>query len=178
MNRTQIRQLAELAKATADAALMTRALDLLLAEMDKPAAMPLFQQPAMRVVDEAPLAAALDNLPPAVEAKPQPGRMTRKQLAVAIAEEWTRLFGDSWMRNTDAFGAKRKPNTERLRDLVLDLVDADEETSAREIGKRLWDRMRAHHPVGFDMQTKERQPVSSDVGYPIQLHRIVRWGAF
>ena len=181
MKRAQIRQLAELAEATRDADLMAKAIRLLLEELDRPEAMPLFQQPAVRLaeISLAGLDNTLDNLPALLVKQPAVEVVEKQDLfdvptsvANALAA-WRRAFGDAWRSNSEAFGyhQHRDAMHEQINSWLDLAVEADQDPgmTIRYKAKTFWERVRMLKPDGYRVEHRTR-----DCGtYHVKEHRVL-----
>ena len=188
MNRTHTRQLAELALATRDADLLAKACQQLLAEIDQPVTLPLWQQPAIVAADHvAELDRALDNLPPVVyhqapvqrveveETAPKASQalLTSYNVAWNVCKLWHEAYGSRWVSNTAAFGKHRQmAKAGNLRWMIVELVKPNPDMSQRAIGKMLWQRIEQLQPQGWLVQERVRRCS----GYSVIEHSIVPAG--
>jgi len=175
MNRTHTRQLAELALATRDADLLAKACQQLLAEIDQPANLPLWQQPAILAADNvAELDRALDNLPPVVYHQAPVQRIEMGSKPVAVVEKdtafdmvtcinaalnaWREAFGDAWRTNSEAIGAHqhRDAGLLQLHSWVEQAVEATPDMKSRTKMRIFWERVRMVKPDGYRIEHRVR----------------------
>ncbi|MFZ9334404.1 MAG: hypothetical protein ACO248_00855 [Burkholderiaceae bacterium] len=190
MNRNHTRQLAELALATRDTDLLAKACQQLLAEIDMPVTLPLFQQPALAAADQvAALDRALDNLPPVVYHQAPVQRIEVGTTPVAVIEkdtgfgvdvsvktvlqQWRTAFGDAWRSNSEAFGfhQHREAHLAQINawlDLAVE-ADANPKMSMRMKAKIFWERARMLKIDGYRIEHRVR-----DCGtYHVNEHRVL-----
>lgn len=180
MNKTQTRQLAELAIATRDADLLTKACQLLLAEADKPEALPLWSQPIMATTDgAATLHQALDNLPPLVVKQPPVQRVERGSFTPdwhlgAAVRAWRHAFQDAWRTNSEAIGAHQHVNAynAQLHTFVRGAVEAGEDMPARTAMRLFWSLAKVKPVAGYRIEHRQRDMG----GYTVNEHRILLEG--
>ena len=175
MNRNHTRQLAELALATRDTDLLAKACQQLLAEIDMPVTLPLFQQPALAAADHvAALDRALDNLPPVVYHQAPVQRIEVGTTPVAVIEKdtafdavsaipaalraWREAFGDAWRTNSEAVGAHQHhlAYLAQVHSFVDLAVEATPDMKSRTKMRIFWERVRMVKPDGFRIEHRVR----------------------
>jgi hypothetical protein len=176
MNRNHTRQLAELALATRDTDLLAKACQQLLAEIDMPVTLPLFQQPALAAADQvAALDRALDNLPPVVYHQAPVQRVevdyTQDWYLNNALRAWCKAFGDAWRTNSEAVGAHQHVEAmhAQLHTFVQGAVQAGDDVPARTRMRLFWALCKVKPVEGYRVEHRQRDMG----GYRINEHRVI-----